>query len=84
VLGLPGDGLSIPAIAMRMFISQSTAKAYVARLYEKLGAANRAQALMTAIHFGLIRYSGAASYERDHSGGNRVIGTSAPGGQRAS
>ena len=49
MLGLLGDGLSIPAIAMRMFISQSTAKTYVARLYEKLGAANRAQALMTAV-----------------------------------
>ena len=33
---------------------------------------------MTAIHFGLIRYSGAASYERDHSGGNRAIGTFRP------
>jgi DNA-binding NarL/FixJ family response regulator len=78
VLGLLGDGLSIPAIAMRMFISQSTAKTYVARLYEKLGAGNRAQALMTAIHFGLIRYSGTASYDGGHSGGNRVIGTFRP------
>ena len=39
-----------------MFISVSTAKTYVARLYEKLGAANRAQALMTAMHHGLIQY----------------------------
>ena len=78
VLGLLGDGLSVPAIAMRMFISQSTAKTYVARLYEKLGAANRAQALMTAIHYGLIRYSGTASYGGDQSGGNRVIGTFRP------
>jgi hypothetical protein len=29
---------------------------YVARLYEKLGAANRAQALMAAMHHGLIQY----------------------------
>lgn len=78
VLGLLGDGLSIPAIAMQMFISQSTAKTYVARLYEKLGAANRAQALMTAIHYGLIRYSGTASYDGNHSYGNRVIGTFRP------
>src|SRR5262249_9990161 len=78
VLGLLGDGLSIPAIALQMFISQSTAKTYVARLYEKLGAANRAQALMTAIHYGLIRYSGAASYDGDHSPGNRGIGTFRP------
>ena len=56
VLHLLRDGLSIPAIAVTMFISQSTAKTYVARLYDKLGAANRAQALMTAVHRGLIRY----------------------------
>jgi DNA-binding CsgD family transcriptional regulator len=37
-----------------MFISQSTAKTYVARLYEKLGASNRAQALMAALRRGLI------------------------------
>jgi hypothetical protein len=47
--------MSIPAIAVAMFISTSTAKTYVARLYEKLGAANRAQALMTAVHYGLVR-----------------------------
>jgi DNA-binding NarL/FixJ family response regulator len=81
VLGLLGDGLSIPAIAVRMFISQSTAKTYVARLYEKLGAANRAQALMTAIHHGLIQYSGSASYEgpTGHDArAKRVIGTFRP------
>ncbi len=49
------DGLSIPAIARRMFISQSTAKGYVAQLYAKLGAANRAQALVTAMRYGLIQ-----------------------------
>ena len=48
VLRLLHDGLSVPAIALEMFISVSTAKTYVARLYEKLGAANRAQALMAA------------------------------------
>jgi DNA-binding NarL/FixJ family response regulator len=56
VLHLLRDGLSIPAIAMAMFISQSTAKTYVSRLYEKLGAANRSQALLTAVHYGLIQY----------------------------
>lgn len=49
------DGLSTPAIARAMFVSQSTAKTYVARLYDKLGANNRAQALMTAMRHGLIR-----------------------------
>ncbi len=56
VLRLLHDGLSVPAIALEMFISVSTAKTYVARLYEKLGAANRAQALMAALHHGLIQY----------------------------
>jgi DNA-binding NarL/FixJ family response regulator len=56
VLQLLHEGLSIPAIAVEMYISQSTAKTYVARLYTKLGAANRAQALMTAMHYGLIHY----------------------------
>jgi DNA-binding NarL/FixJ family response regulator len=56
VLRLLHDGLSVPAIAADMFISVSTAKTYVARLYEKLGAANRAQALMAAMHHGLIQY----------------------------
>jgi DNA-binding NarL/FixJ family response regulator len=61
VLGLLRDGLSVPAIALAMFISTSTAKTYVARLYDKLGAANRAQALMTAMRYGLISYEDAAS-----------------------
>jgi len=56
VLSLLRDGMSVPAIAADMFISVSTAKTYVARLYDKLGAANRAQALMAAMHHGLIQY----------------------------
>src|SRR5262252_8815999 len=56
VLNLLHDGLSIPAIAIELYISVSTTKTYVARLYEKLGAANRAQALMAALHYGLIDY----------------------------
>lgn len=56
VLQLLHEGLPIPAIALAMYISHSTTKTYVARLYTKLGAANRAQALMTAMHYGLIRY----------------------------
>ncbi len=56
VLDLLHSGLSVPAIATRMYISQSTAKTYVSRLYEKLGAANRAQALMIAFRHGLIEF----------------------------
>lgn len=54
VLTLLGEGLSVPAIARTMFISRSTAKTYVARVYDKLGASNRAQALMIALHENLI------------------------------
>lgn len=56
ILELLRDGLSIPAIALAMYVSRSTAKTYVARLYEKLGATNRSQALVAAMHRGLIRY----------------------------
>jgi DNA-binding NarL/FixJ family response regulator len=48
------DGLSVPEIAKSMYVSPSTAKTYVARLYDKLGASSRAQALMTALRHGLI------------------------------
>ena len=55
VLSLLSTGLSVPAIAATMFVSLSTAKTYVSRLYEKLGAANRANAIMMAMRLGLIK-----------------------------
>ena len=55
ILQLLSDGLAIPAIAKQLYISESTTKTHVSRLYEKLGAANRAQALMAAVRAGLIR-----------------------------
>jgi DNA-binding NarL/FixJ family response regulator len=57
VLSLLADGQSVPSIARSMFVSPSTAKTYVARLYEKLGVCNRAQAIMTAMRLGLIDHS---------------------------
>jgi len=54
VLQLLAEGLSAPAISGRLYISESTVKAHVSRIYDKLGAANKAQALMTAIRLGLI------------------------------
>ena len=62
VLRLLRDGLSVREIALAMFISQSTAKTYVARLYQKLGAASRAQALMVAMHYGIIQYEQHAAF----------------------
>ncbi|MGW6937213.1 response regulator [Lentzea sp. NPDC054927] len=54
VLALLREGESIPAIARTLYVSPSTAKTYVSRLYEKLNASNRAQALMAALRHGLI------------------------------
>lgn len=55
VLALLAAGHSVPAIAATLFVSLSTAKTYVSRLYEKLGATNRAHAMMTAFRLGLIK-----------------------------
>jgi DNA-binding NarL/FixJ family response regulator len=54
VLQLLADGLGVAAIARKLFISESTTKTHISKLYEKLGAANRAQALMAAMRLGLI------------------------------
>jgi DNA-binding NarL/FixJ family response regulator len=54
VLGLLADGLSVAQIAKTLYISESTAKTHISKLYEKLGAGNRAQAIMQAMRMGLI------------------------------
>ena len=54
VLALLRAGNSVPEVAATLYVSLSTAKTYVARLYEKLGASNRAQALMTAVELDLF------------------------------
>jgi DNA-binding NarL/FixJ family response regulator len=55
VLNLLARGQSVAQISSSLFISESTTKTHVAKIYSKLGAANRAQALMTALDLGLIR-----------------------------
>lgn len=54
VLLLLADGLGASAIGDRLYLSESTAKSHIARIYQKLGAANRAQALVTAMRIGLL------------------------------
>jgi len=49
-----GSGASIAEIAGALYISQSTAKTHMAKLYDKLGAGNRTQAVMTAVRLGLL------------------------------
>ncbi len=60
VLRLLADGMSVAGIAKQLFVSESTAKTHISKLYEKLGAANRAQALMTALRLGLLEAPGRA------------------------
>jgi DNA-binding NarL/FixJ family response regulator len=54
VLRLLADGMSVAGIAKQLYVSESTAKTHISKLYEKLNAANRAQALMTALKLGLL------------------------------
>lgn len=54
VLSLLADGLGTNEIAGRLYMSESTAKTHMTHIYQKLGAANRAQALVTAMRLGLL------------------------------
>lgn len=54
VLVLLADGLGAGQIASQLYMSESTAKSHIARIYQKLGATNRAQALVTAMRSGLL------------------------------
>lgn len=55
VLSLLADGLSVAQISRQLYISDSTTKTHISKLYDKLGAANRAQALMAALRLGLLK-----------------------------
>jgi DNA-binding NarL/FixJ family response regulator len=54
VLLLLADGLGSGAIGVELYMSESTVKSHIARIYQKLGATNRAQALVTAMRIGLL------------------------------
>ncbi|MGA8256945.1 MAG: LuxR C-terminal-related transcriptional regulator, partial [Nocardioides sp.] len=54
VLMLLAEGLGAQQIGAKLYLSESTAKSHIARIYQKLGAANRAQALVTAMRIGLL------------------------------
>ena len=45
ILGLIGEGLSTREIAERLFVSENTVKTHASRLFEKLGAKRRTQAV---------------------------------------
>ena len=54
VLKLLADGLSAAEIGSRIHLSESTVKSHLAKIYQKLGATNRSQALVTAMRTGLL------------------------------
>jgi DNA-binding NarL/FixJ family response regulator len=54
VLSLLARGFSVSAIARSIFVSESTAKTHISKIYEKLGASNRADAIMKAVRSGLL------------------------------
>ncbi len=57
VLALLADGLGTGEIAGSLYMSESTAKTHITHIYQKLGAANRAQALVTAMRLGLLEHA---------------------------
>jgi two-component system, NarL family, response regulator LiaR len=54
ILGLMADGLSNKEIADRIFVSENTVKTHSSRLFEKLGARRRTQAVQVGKASGLI------------------------------
>lgn len=54
VLTLLADGLGTGEIAERLYLSESTTKTHITHIYQKFGAANRAQALVAAMRMGLL------------------------------
>ncbi len=55
LLELAAEGLTTAEIAERLYLSPNTVKTYWQRLYEKLGARDRASAIAEAIRRGLLR-----------------------------
>lgn len=54
VLGLLAEGLSNKEMAERLFVSENTVKTHCSRVFDKLGAGRRTQAVQRAKQHGLI------------------------------
>ena len=54
VLGLMAAGLSNKEMAERLFVSENTIKTHCSRVFDKLGAGRRTQAVQIGKHHGLI------------------------------
>ncbi|MEP6797976.1 MAG: response regulator transcription factor [Lapillicoccus sp.] len=55
VLDRLAAGDSVAGVAKKLYMSESTVKTHIAKLYGKLGANNRASAVMAALRAGLIK-----------------------------
>lgn len=55
VLQLFADGLTLPEVAARLFISAKTVRNHLASAYAKLDARDRTQAVLRAVRMGIIR-----------------------------
>jgi len=55
VLQLIADGLTLPEVAERLFISPKTVKNHLASIYHKLDARDRTQAVLRAVRMGIVR-----------------------------
>lgn len=57
ILALLAQGKSVAEVSAQLFVSASTTKTHMAKLYDKLGASNRTQAVMSAVRLGLVATS---------------------------
>jgi len=57
VLQLIADGLSLPEVSARLYISAKTVKNHLGSIYAKLDARDRTQAVLRAVRMGIIRLS---------------------------
>ncbi|WP_345206688.1 response regulator transcription factor [Fodinibacter luteus] len=58
VLKLLVEGASVAQVGKALFMSPSTVKTHIAKIYEKLGAHNRASAVIAAVRLGLVSGDG--------------------------
>ncbi len=61
VLELLAEGSSVAQVGKKLYMSESTVKTHIAKIYDKLGVHNRAGAVMTAVRLGLVGGSGDPS-----------------------
>jgi DNA-binding NarL/FixJ family response regulator len=57
------DGASVSQVARSLYMSESTVKTHIARLYDKLGVHNRAALAMAAVQHGLVPNSARSAQQ---------------------